>query len=92
MYLNEFLLLNIFGVILEDVKEALLILLLNFLQHLLALRIKVLPDIELFLMLFLFLLIFLFFDCAHLLRLCTMEAEYIVEVSFIDIHVFVLLL
>lgn len=87
--LDEFLFLDILRIILEDVEEGLLILLLDFLQHLLALGVQVLPHVELFLMLFFFLLVFLFLDCAHL-RLCAMEAEYVVEVSFIDIHVFIL--
>lgn len=90
--LDELLLLDIFRVILEDIKKGLFVLLLYLLQHLLALRIQVLPDIELLLMLLLFLLILLLLDCPHLLRFGTVEAEDIVEVSLIDVHIFVLFL
>lgn len=92
LYLDELFLLDILGVILEDIKKGLFVLLLDLLQHLLALRIEVLPDIELLLVPLLFLLVLLLLDCPHLLRFGTVEAEDIVEVSLIDVHVFVLFL
>jgi hypothetical protein len=60
LYLDEFFLFDVLGIVLKQIKEGLLIFLLYFFQHLFALCIKVPPHVEL---LFLPLIIlFLFFD------------------------------
>ena len=92
MYLYELFLLNIFGVVLEDIEKGLLVLALDLLQHLLAFGIEVLPYVEFLLLLLLFLLILLLLDCAHLLGFRAVEAEDVVEVSLIDVHILVLFL
>jgi hypothetical protein len=87
LYLYELFFFDVLGVILKQIQKGLLIFLLYFFQHFFALSIEVLPDIELLLLALLLLLLFL--HGSHVL-FCLMEAEYIIEVSLVDIDVLVL--
>lgn len=86
-------LLDIFGVVLEDIQKAFDISVFDFLEHFFAFSVKVLSDIKLFFwawVIFFFYLALLFLnDFCHLIL---PEAKNIVKISLIDIDIFVLLL
>lgn len=71
----------------KQIQKGLFIFLLYFFQHFLALRIEVPPDIELLLLALLLFLLFL--HGGHVL-FCLVEAEYIIEISLVDIDVLAL--
>jgi hypothetical protein len=90
LYFDQLFLIDVFGVILEDVEEALFILLLDGFEHLFALGVEILADIELFLLVVLIvLLVVCLLDFAHFLGFVVVEAEDVVEVALIDVHVLI---
>jgi hypothetical protein len=90
---NESLLFDILGEILKDIKELSLILLLDFLEHLLALAIQILPNAKRFLFIVvLVLLIVSLFDFRNAFHVGLLHAEDVVEVSLVYVDVLILFL
>ena len=90
MYFNQLFLVDVFGVILKDIKESIFIFLLDGFEHFFALGVEILANVELFLFVVLIvLLIVCLFDFAHFLCFIVVEAEDVVEVALIDVHVLI---
>jgi hypothetical protein len=88
--LNKGFLLYILGKVLEDFEKSLLVLLLDFLQHLLAFSVKISPNIEGLKLVIFILLVFCFFDFCNTVHIGLLYTEDIVKISLVNVDIFIL--
>jgi hypothetical protein len=88
LHFDQFFLVDVLRVVLEDIEEGLLVLALYVLEHLLALSVEVLPGVEL--LVCVFVLVIGLVDWRHLLLLSLVKAEDVIQVSLVDVEILVL--
>jgi hypothetical protein len=85
---EQYFLFNILRVVLKNIKKPLQMFMLDFFEHLLAFGVQVLSDIELSVLLLFFL--FFLLDLLHIAGLVFVQAQDVVQVAVVDVHLLAL--